>query len=155
MATKGKEPDLVSDEVDEAMDTLAEQVTQALIDAKAKTFMLGEPMHLTIKKRDGTYSKRPHIGGEEFVPVRVYAGKRGTLIYAFRPVDAADYVEMEMGEAQAFEHFTGLKKHMEVLIERGLSDSVKEAKKAAADKEEQRKTADNFDKYASLGYGSF
>lgn len=155
MAKKGIDEDRLEPDTDDTMKVLAEQITTALVGAKAKAFMLGEPMHLTVRKKDDSYSKRPHIGGEEFIPVRVYAGKRGTLIYVFKPTEVADYAEMEMGEAQAYEHFSGLKKFMEDMIDRGLSVAVKDAKKAMADEEEQRKNAGNFEKYADLGYGSF
>ena len=93
------------------IEALAES-TCALIcnqETSKRTFMLNEPAQLTVR-RDGKpngYSKRPHIGGENFELLRCYAGKKRQLIYVFRPIEVADYLEMEMLESAAKTSLTG------------------------------------------------
>lgn len=64
----------------------AEQVNRLLRDAdNLPTFEVDGPHSLTIFRHSGQYAKRPFIGEEQFIPVSVYLGKRGDLIYCFRP----------------------------------------------------------------------
>lgn len=147
-------------EQDDTMKALTEAVT-AVIEAQnsdplhRQHQMLTEPLSLTVKKRDGSYSKRPHVGGEEFCPVKAYAGKRGKLIYVFKPLAAADYLEMEMDEAQAKRSLSGFKEWLDTVFDYELASQKKEAIKAVSLAAEREKLATRVDQYANLGFGSW
>jgi hypothetical protein len=138
-----------------SLTVLAAQLTEMLKVAEPTSFMLGEPMSLTVKKKDGTYSKHPHIGGENFIPVSAYAGKKGSLIFVFRADHVTSYAEMEMGEAQADVVFTGFKEYIKNAVARGLTHELREAKAEAAKDAELKANAEKFERYADLGFGSF
>jgi hypothetical protein len=137
------------------MNGFADIMTSFLESEQSRRFMLAEPLALTVKKKDGSYSKRPHVGGEEFKVVRCYVGKRAGLIYVFKPVDVADYVEMEMSESQAktslndFAAFIGKVGGSE--FDRLKRDVMQKASLDA----EREKMADRHDVYADLGFGSW
>lgn len=145
-----------------SLDHMAEQITERITaDANSRTLpvslMLMEPLSLTVKKAgkpgDG-YSKKAHTGGEEFQPIRCYAGKRGALIYVFRPLAVADYLEMEMPEAQAKTALSGFETWIKGVVDAELERTRKEAQQASALKAEREKLADRTEKYGD-GFGSW
>ena len=142
-------------EVATTLDQMADQITERIAaDAAGRTLpvslMLTEPLTLTVKKAnkpgDG-YSKKAHTGGEEFQPVRCYAGKRGALIYVFKPLAVAEYVEMEMSESQAKKSLSGFELWLKGIIDPELDRTRKEAQQASALKAEREKLATHADKY--------
>lgn len=143
------------------LDVLAEKITAAIETSVASgvpqpTFMLTEPLSLTVKKKkDGNYSKRPHTGGEDFKVVRCYAGKRGKLIYAFKSVSVADYAEMEMEEAQAKKVLSGFEAWLKIMVGFELDRERREAQEKASLAAERSKLADREVKYAEQGFGSW
>lgn len=152
----GKEADLfIMDEITQIASPLgevADKITQFFIASPTK-LMLNQPSGLTVKRANGQFSKKPHIGGEEFVPIRAYVGKRGLMIYAMRPADAADYIEAEFTEKQANELFDGFAGYMRSAPD--LRDALDDAKKTAADAAEREKLAGKAEQYAELGFGSW
>ena len=137
------------------LDQMADQITERIAaDAAGRTLpvslMLTEPLTLTVKKAnkpgDG-YSKKAHTGGEEFQPVRCYAGKRGALIYVFKPLAVAEYVEMEMPEAQAKSALSGFETWMKGIVDVEMERNRKDAQRASALKAEREKLADRTEKY--------
>lgn len=148
-----KERNVETDE-EVTMNGFADIMTSFLESEQSRRFMLAEPLTLTVKKKDGSYSKRPHVGGEEFKVVRCYVSKRSRLIYVFKPVDVADYVEMEMPESQAkaslndFAAFIGTGGSE---LDRLKRDVMQKASLDA----EREKMADRHDVYADLGFGSW
>lgn len=146
-----------------SLDHMAKQITERITaDANSRTLpvslMLMEPLSLTVKKAgkpgDG-YSKKAHTGGEEFQPIRCYAGKRGALIYVFRPLAVANYLEMEMPEAQAKTALSGFETWTKGVVDAELERTRKEAQQASALKAEREKLADRADQYADQGFGSW
>lgn len=146
-----------------SLDHMAKQITDRITaDANSRTLpvslMLMEPLSLTVKKAgkpgDG-YSKKAHTGGEEFQPIRCYAGKRGALIYVFRPLAVAGYLEMEMPEAQAKTALSGFETWIKGVVDAELERTRKEAQQASALKAEREKLADRADQYADQGFGSW
>lgn len=140
-----------------SLDQMADQITDRIkADAEGRTLpvslMLTEPLTLTVKKAnkpgDG-YSKKAHTGGEEFSPVRCYAGKRGALLYVFKPLAVAEYLEMEMPEAQAKTALSGFETWLKTIIDFELDRSRKEAQQASALKAEREKLADRTEKYGT------
>lgn len=140
-------------EMTTSMDALVAQMNAILL-ANQKTFMLGEPLSLTVKRSNGGYSKRPHTGGEDFQALRCYAGKRDKLIYVFRPVDAADYVEMEMDEAQAKKSLNRFADFLKTYAGSDFDRTRKEIAKKNAEEAELEKLATRKE-YADLGFGSW
>ena len=137
------------------LDQMADQITERIAaDAAGRTLpvslMLTEPLTLTVKKAnkpgDG-YSKKAHTGGEEFQLVRCYAGKRGALIYVFKPLAVAEYVEMEMPEAQAKSALSGFETWMKGIVDVEMERNRKDAQRASALKAEREKLADRTEKY--------
>lgn len=154
----------VEAEVATDLDSMAEEITKRIQEASANSksplpvsLMLNEPLTLTVKKAgkpgDG-YSKKAHTGGEEFQPVRCYAGKRGALIYVFKPLAVADYLEMEMPEAQAKKALSGFELWLKGIVDAELDRGRKEAQQASALKAEREKLADRAEKYGE-GFGSW
>ena len=129
-------------------DRIAEEYTAAFT-ASDETFMLGEPLTLTVL-RDKGYSKAPHVGSEDFKPVRAYMGKRGKMIFVFKPVMVTDYKEMEMDEAQAVKSLLGfqmfLNEHLKSVVER-----LKETRIELAAEAERKSLADRYEKYEGFG----
>ena len=140
-------------EMTTSMDALVAQMNAILL-ANQKTFMLGEPLSLTVKRSNGGYSKRPHTGGEDFQALRCYAGKRDKLIYVFRPVDAVDYVEMEMDEAQAKKSLNRFADFLKTYAGSDFDRTRKEIAKKNAEEAELEKLATRKE-YADLGFGSW
>lgn len=157
VTNKGKEEAMKKEvelsEADAALDELAANLTSAL-GAKSETFMLNTPLSLTVKKADGRFSKRPHVGGEDFAFERAYRGKRGKLIFAFKPVMVSEYVEMEMDTSNAFDALTGFKEFLQEHFGK-LDDALGDINKMQADHKEAERLADRNEKYAALGFGSW
>lgn len=147
---KDKAPDnplsaLLKEEID--------TITQALR-ATEETFMLMAPEALTVKRSNGVYSKKAHIGSEDFKPDSVYMGKRGKLIFVFRPVMVADYTEMEMDETAAREKLMGFKDWCrENLAE--VTAKIAETRAEKAVEAEQTAMAKRQEEYAHLGFGEW
>lgn len=133
---------------------VAEAIT-GVFEANQGKFMLLEPLQLTVRKPDGSFSKRAHIGSEEFKPTRCYAGKRGTLIMCMAPLAASDYLEIEVSEEVGNKSFSGFKDYMTANVPTELREARSDALKAAALKSEQKKLEGKVETYADLGFGSW
>lgn len=154
----------IEDEADVAtsLDSLAELITERIaVDANGRTLpvslMLMEPLSLTVKranKPNNGYSKKAHTGGEEFSPVRCYPGKRGSLIYVFKPLAVADYIEMEMPESMAKTALSGFETWIKGVIDPDLDRARKEAQQASSVKAEREKLAARAEQYGD-GFGSW
>ena len=163
--TTGKGLDEMIEELtaeDASLDHLAASITEKIEAQNAgklkDSFMLTEPLQLTVKRAnkpgDG-YSKRPHIGGESFAPVRCYAGKRNALIYVFKPLEVTDYVEMEMSEAQAKKALVGFELWLKNVIDRDMDRARQEAQQKASMAAERERLAGREKEYAEQGFGSW
>lgn len=141
-------------EMEKDLQALADELTKQ-IQANPVSCMLMEPLSLTVKKRDGQYSKRPHVGGENFRPESVYAGKRGKMIYVFKPQDVADYVTMEMDENMAKKSLSDFGDYIARVAGPEFARSKKEAMEAASMAAEREKLSERIDQYADLGFGSW
>jgi hypothetical protein len=137
---------------EDVMAPLVEAITKAMGKTK-ETFMLMEPLTLTVLKDKG-YSKAPHVGSEDFHPVRVYMGKRGKMICVFKPVMTADYKEMEMAQDEAERSLMGFKEFLKETTA-GLDATIADARRQIADKAEREALKDRYDKYEDLGFGSW
>ena len=154
MATRKKEePPKALNEEEKALEALAEEITKAFAGC-GETFMLASPMALTVKRKDGTYSKQAHIGSEDFHVVRAYMGKKGKFIYVFRPVMIADYVEMEMDETQAQANLVGLREWMGSKLG-DIRKRRDELRAELAKTVEAQKLEDRYETYRELGFGSW
>lgn len=121
-----------------------------------RKFMLGEPMQLTVKFADGRFSKKPHIGGEEFRCVDVYQGKKKSYIYVFKCVDATEYSTMEMTQSQAFEALEGFAHFiLEELPLRPEMEGVRDAKQKELAMQKEKEVAELGNRYADAGFGSW
>lgn len=143
-------------ETDPLLEAMAEEIKAINVElAKTgETFMLASPETLTVKRVNGAFSKKAHIGSEDFRPVRVYLGKRGKLIYVFTPVMVADYVEMEMDETQAREKLMGFKDW----CRENLADIQSKIAQTRAEQAVERDRADmakRADQYQHLGFGEW
>jgi len=136
-----------------ALDELAKKMSEAMKRTQ-ETFMLSAPASLTVRKSNGAYSKAAHVGMEDFQPTSAYVGKRGKIIFVFKPVMVADYVEMEMDEQQAFAHLNGFKDFIRENVG-DLHRLQSEIKVEMAKKAEEQKLADRFETYKDLGFGSW
>jgi hypothetical protein len=141
---------------DDTLKTLAGNVTSMFSQVKNPTaFMLGSPASLTVKMKDESYSKRPHIGGEYFIPIAAYAGKKGSLIYVFKCSEVTNYSFMEMSESQAHTMLQGFEPYMKDAFSHGLTQQIRDAKVKAAKEAELADNAKKFEQYADLGFGTF
>lgn len=127
----------------EDMDSLVGGNIQTVVSLKG-------PGSLTIKK-DGQYSKAPHIGGEEFTLAGVYLGKRGTIIGQFEPATkgAYDYLEMTVGEAADL--LNGFGEIAVECVEDGLFVSINKIQQAATAAHEIEANKSKFNEYATFG----
>ena len=163
--TTGKGIDEMIDEhmeeaEDASLEHLAEAITNNIV-ARSPTldvFMLTEPLQLTVKRAnkpgDG-YSKKPHIGGENFRPLRCYAGKRNKLIYVFKPMEVADYVEMEMDEEAAKRSLGGFEAFVKSITDFDVQRRLKDAQDKASLAAEREKLAARHEIYSEQGFGSW
>jgi ribosomal protein S12 len=152
---KMEQPQQAQAKTDEelALDKLAASMTEAMNKCE-ETFMLSAPATLTVRKANGGYSKVAHVGMEDFQPVSAYVGKRGKMIFVFKPVMVADYLEMEMDEQQAFANLSGFKDYLRESVG-DLQKLQSEIKVEMAKKAEEAKLADRFDTYKDIGFGSW
>ncbi|WP_062120243.1 hypothetical protein [Aureimonas sp. AU40] len=84
-------------------DQKAADVTAFLLEAAEKadlTFNAPANVKLAIEREDGSFRKKPTLGGEEFLLQKVRIGARGKPIFRFEPADKQDYVaaEVELGK---------------------------------------------------------
>lgn len=119
-----------------------------------ESFMLMSPETLTVKKPNGTYSKKAHIGSEDFKPLSAYMGKRGKLIFVFKPIMVADYLEMEMDENSAKEKLMGFKDWCRENIA-AVSTTIAETRAEQALEKEKEAMAKRSEEYAHLGFGEW
>lgn len=141
----------------ENMKNLAAMLTRAISGSKSHeiAFMLTEPATLTTSRGNHvapTYSRVGHIGGESFTPVRAYWGKKGEMIYVFRPMEMANYVEMELPESRLklLSGFTDYLKN----IGGDLFKEMQEMKLKSSEANERARLLEN-KQYAAMGYGSW
>lgn len=137
-----------------ALDELAQKVSKAMKESK-ETFMLSSPVFLTVKLHNGSYSKKAHVGMEDFKPVRAYIGKRGKMIFTFQPVMVADYAEMEVDETQAFSNLNGFKEYLNQALGASFATLRAEIQTALSNEAEKEKLADRYDTYKDIGFGSW
>lgn len=142
----------ISDE-DLAMELMCEELSAALGKA-TESFMLSSPLALTVKKANGAYSKVAHVGSEDFAPARAYMGKRGKIIFVFKPVMVSEYSEMEMDERQARESLVGFKEWLRENFG-DMQSKLTEIRSEAAKKAEQTKLADRYETYKDIGFGTW
>lgn len=136
-----------------AMELLCEELSTALGKA-TESFMLSSPLALTVKKANGTYSKVAHVGSEDFAPARAYMGKRGKIIFVFKPVMVSEYSEMEMDDRQARESLVGFKEWLRENFG-DMQGKLADIRAEAAKKAEQTKLADRYETYKDIGFGTW
>ncbi|SER28307.1 hypothetical protein SAMN05216548_11492 [Faunimonas pinastri] len=97
------------------VDPIVEEINQALAKRSDKFgASLSGPVTASILKEGGTYKSQKFVGGEDFLLKGIRPGKRAQYIIEFEPFDAQGFVQMELGDKQAFEVCKGLE---DVLIE--------------------------------------
>ena len=131
---------------------LIEAVTDALV-SKEIVVTLQAPTKAQVKRPDGSYRTQSLTGSEEFMLKGLRGGKRSDLIFEFVPVDTQPYVQMEMGEKNAFEAFEGFEAEMIALIGReeeswnkaknGFVKDFKRAKVAEVEEANETNYSDN------------
>ncbi|MCL2874703.1 MAG: hypothetical protein FWF12_00110 [Betaproteobacteria bacterium] len=126
-------------------------------DHNSARFMLTESIVLTVKKANKPdYSKKEHTGGEEFMALRCYASKRGGLIYVFRPLQVADYAEMEMTESAAKKSLSGFEAWLKTIVDSSLDRECRDAQnEASIEAERDKLMATRAEEYAHLGFGTW
>lgn len=77
---------------------LLEAIGKDLVDLMREAVFTidGMPM-VSVKRSDGQYRRKAMVAGAEFMLDDTYVGAKGTLILCFTPVDAQDYVQIEVG----------------------------------------------------------
>lgn len=154
---------LIIDELEGAIASADELLKAAMKDItnwfkeNSEVFTLSDAKTLTVKKRDtdgGGYSKVAMIGGESFVPVSAYIGKRNAMIIEFKPTSVSPYLSMEMTEAEAARSLIGFKSYLAKLMSE-VGTSVQNAREEKRRESENKKNAANFKKYEEIGFGSF
>jgi len=126
------------------------QINEILRDT-SESFMLTGPMTLTVLKRDGKYSRMPHVGGEDFRPEKAYFGKRGSLIIVFRPVMSQPYEFMEMTAAEAKQHMLGFTPFYRDKIDEAVGEELQAAKAAENEKAAEKTHEERATKYNEYG----
>ncbi|MBC7666840.1 MAG: hypothetical protein H7276_24140 [Caulobacter sp.] len=145
----------VSEADQQIMDVINTVVSESFAKGTSAKFSLTAPDTLTVKKRDGTFAKKPHIGGEEFVCTGVYMGKRGKMIFQFQPTAAADYAQLELTEKQAQDLMGDFEAYAAQIIGRDLQLAKREAAEQSSLEAERAKLSDPSDVYSDLGFGSW
>lgn len=141
--------------VDDSMESLAQQISDYIGANPQPAMMLVNPQSVTVRKKDGNFSKRPLIGGEQFLLVSCYIGKRNGLIYVFKPVDASDYAHMEMDEGMAKKALSGFDKIIKNVGGSEFDRFKKEAMNKASLDAERKKLAGREKNYGEMGFGSW
>lgn len=135
---------------------IAELVSRrvARIPIPDKTFSLAQPANLTVVLNGGQYSRRNHIGGEDFHIHEVYLGKRGDLIYKFRPNGASSYILMEMREQEAIKQLLGFGEFASKLYQDETLRELIEARDRASLDRERAQLATR-EEYKEMGFASW
>jgi hypothetical protein len=115
------------------------------------SFMLAGPCKVTCKRKDGSYLKRSHIGGEEFAFESAYVGAKGKMIFNFAPKSASDYQQIELLEHEALNLMSGFKGALDGAMTVGALAGYGEAKKAAALQAERESLASRATQYQDFG----
>jgi hypothetical protein len=95
------------------------------------------------------------VHGEEFIAMGCYLGKRGKLIYTFKPVDVSNYVQMEMEEARAKKALSGFSDFLKSVVNYDLDRLKKAAQDKASIEAEREKLSEREEQYANMGFGSW
>jgi hypothetical protein len=109
-------------------------------------YALPGPQRLTVKKADGSFSVKSHIGGEQFILRDVYQGKTKGWIGVFIPVEASGYHSMEMPLVDACKTFG--RPFSAAIAALALSVPVEKTEVAAG-------TPDKLDEQRTKDYGDF
>lgn len=135
------------------LDAIASSIADHLrrLSGEGQSFMLAEPRNLTILRKDGSVRKRGHIGGEEFAFVDAWVGKKGKLIYKFKPLAVADYEFVELMATEAQECMSGLKAAISSAFDVGELKEMAEAQKRAAIAAEQAALTSRSAQYDNFG----
>lgn len=112
---------------------------------------LMSPDTLTVKRMNGVYAKIAHVGGEGFKPLRSYVGKRGKLVMCFAPLEAAEYVEMEMYVNDCYVHLTDFGSVMQFPDGLSLETKLFKLGKKESQLREAARNKGKFDDYDSFG----
>lgn len=99
-----------------ALEALAKKITESWVNdefvLEPTTFTVNSSLSLTVWKEDkGGYRKHPHIGGEEFTPVKAHVGAKGHLIISLKPNQPEPYNWMEMPLTECLVHLAGFQSH--------------------------------------------
>lgn len=119
-------------------------------------FELAEPASLTAKDRHGKYSARAFIGGEKFVPSSAYVGKRGHLIFVFKPATpAADFAHVEMDEDKAIRLLAEFRGYINAILSRVYDRHGESVQETVRAHEEERRIRENTALLANPDYASW
>lgn len=119
-----------SPEVQKALNDLAAEINEGFKDAAgagARVELLASELLTTLTAKG--YSKTPHIGGEDFIPVSVHLGKRGKLIAVFKPTEAAAYQVMEMAVDDAITKLSSFDDILDICCEGGYKSRLSDIRK--------------------------
>lgn len=138
--------EMQSDKEASELDMVAIEVADYFEENKFEATLVA-PCTLTVKVPSGEFRKVPHIGGENFVPVGAYAGKRNNLIFVFRPVGVTSYATMEMTEADAKKNLAGFDTYLKGALNHNFETTMKELRQERSRKKELEKVADKANEY--------
>lgn len=145
--------DVMKGETKAALEALAAEMQEFF--QKPHVVSLLAPEALTVLQSAKGFAKVSHIGGEEFVPDKVYLGKKGKLIGTFKSKDAAAYQHMEMPIDDAISKLDGFFEVTEQACEDGYHARIKSIRSQVAAEREAEGLAEKADVYASIGFGSW
>ena len=143
----------VSQEAIDRLNELAGEMNEHLRSSVAKVTLLS-PGNLTVTVAGKGYSKVNHIGGEEFTISRVYVGsaKAGSrLIFAFKPVAASSYSEMEMNENEALASIDGFRAVVDAAAGDDFVGQLKVIRQIDSKAREAEAVKDKFNDYPEFG----
>lgn len=138
----------------EALDKLARVFNKVFGDEHRK-FEVIEPVALTVKDRHGMYSTRSSIGGEQFTPSGAYVGKRGSMIFVFKPLLLCDYAVMEMEESKALRLLQGFNAYVHTILSRVYDKYGETVQETVRQQEEERRVRENTALLANPDYASW
>lgn len=143
----------MTEEAELDMASIAELLTKYMSQQanQGVSFMLNGPCQVTCKRKDGSYLKRSHIGGEEFAFGSAYVGKKGKMIFTFLPKAVSDYERIELMEHEALNLLGGFKGALDGAMTVGSLAGYTEAKKRAALQAEREALAVRADQYQDFG----